>query len=118
MAPWPSILRTRPDLRIVQRVPYRRKTPQKGWAPLPQIDFKVQDKEGIKLTDAVDLHFNGLDGRDDPMFTHESIGNFVQLCLMNVRGFCDGISVAIQSHCLISSGDARASHPTNKDRYD
>ena len=84
----PAILPTRPDLRIVEQILYNRDNPRGGWAPLHSIDFAVDGQEGIKLTDAMNLRFNGPDGRDHPMFTHESIGNSVS-CRMEVRGISD-----------------------------
>jgi len=71
----------------VEQDPYYCDTPQKGWIPLPPIDFKDKGKEGIKLTDAMNLRFDGPDGRDDPMFEDGDIGNSVT-CRICVRGFC------------------------------
>ena len=82
----PAILFTRPRLRIVEQRPYQCKTSQKGCARLPSIYFKVEGLEGMKLTDAMNLLFNGPDDRDDLMFTNGGVGNSVS-CRIDVRGF-------------------------------
>ena len=81
---------------MVGQVLYRCKTQQKGWAPLPSIEFRVQGEEGMSLTDALNIRFDGPDGRDDLMFTHDNIGNSVS-CRIAVRGFCGHTSIATQS---------------------
>jgi len=86
----PAILFTRPHLHKVEQDPYESENLQKDWTPLPPIEFKVNGVEGMSLTDAMNRHFDGLDGRDDPMFTDESIRNSVS-CRIDVRGFCDNI---------------------------
>ena len=91
------------DLHIVEQVPYKCEI-QKDWVPFPPIDFKVKGKKGMKLTDAMNLHFDGPDGRDDPMFTQEGIGNSI-LFRVQVRGFYGGNSVVTQSPCFISLSD-------------
>ena len=69
-----------------------------GWTPRPPIDFKVEGMKGLKLTDAMDLCFGGLDGHDDPIFVYDDVGDSIT-CRMDVRGFCDS-----RSHrCLIPS---------------
>ena len=86
--PSPVTLLTRPDLCKVEQVTYKCDFQQKKRIEHLPIDFRVQGKEGIKLADAVNLHFSNLEGRDDPMFTDQSIGNSVS-CRMAVRGFCE-----------------------------
>ena len=78
-------LPTRPDLRLVEQTLYKCGNEQNGWQRLASIDFTVVGVEGIRLTDATNLHFSYLDGRDDPMFEDEIIGNSVS-CRIEVRG--------------------------------
>lgn len=87
----PAFLLERPLLHMVEQVPYQCKSSQKGWTPLPSIDFKVKGVEGIKLTDAMNLCFDGPDDRDEKMFTDDRVGNSV-LCRIDVRGFSDNNS--------------------------
>jgi len=87
MTTLPATLPTRPDLYIAEQIPYNHENPRGGWAPFHSIDFTVDGQEGIKLSDAMNLRFNGPDGRDQPMFTHESIGNSVS-CRMEFAGRC------------------------------
>ena len=102
------------DLHIVRQVPYKCEI-QKDWVPLPAIHFRVKGKEGIKLIDAINLCFGGLDGRDDLMFTQGGIGNSVS-CRLYVCGFRGGDYIVAQSPtCLISS--MGTAHGTNRDRY-
>ena len=61
----------------MEQDPYHCEISQKGWIPLPPIDFKDKGKEGIRLTDAMNLRFDGPDNRDDPMFEDGNIGNSV-----------------------------------------
>ena len=85
----PTILPTRPDLHIAEQILYNRDNPRGGWVPkFHSIDFTVYGREGIKLTDAMNLCFDGPDGRYHPMFTHESIGTSVS-CRIEVRGISD-----------------------------
>jgi len=72
----------------VEQDPYHCEISQKGWIPLPPIVFKDKGKEGIRLTDAMNLHFDGPDDRDDPMFEDGNIGNSVTFRI-RVREFCD-----------------------------
>ena len=78
-------LSTRPDLRLVEQNPYKCGNEQRDWESLASIDFRVLGVEGIRLTDAMNLRFSDLDGRDDPMFEDETIGNSVS-CRIGVRG--------------------------------
>jgi len=48
--------------------------------------FKVEGTEGMELTDALNLRFNGLDDRDEPMFGDGGVGTSVS-CRIHVRGF-------------------------------
>ena len=90
----------------MEQVPYHCKTQQKGWTPLPSIDFRVQGRDGMNLTDALNVRFDGPDGRDDLMFTHDSIGNSVS-CRMEVRGFCDRTFIVTQSFTRLVQGIPR-----------
>jgi hypothetical protein len=69
----------------VKQFKYQCENAQKGWGPLPSIDFTVLGQEGINLTDAINRNFSNLEGRDDPMFEGESTGNSVS-CRIDVRG--------------------------------
>jgi len=91
---------------MVEQVPYRCKTQQKGWERHPSIEFRVQGTKGMELTDALNLRFNGPDGRDDLMFTHDSIGNSVS-CRIAVRGFCDRTLTITQSLIRLVQGIPR-----------
>ena len=68
----------------------------------------------MRLTDAIHLHLDGLDRRDDPMFTHRSIGNSVS-CGLWVRGFRSSDSY----RCLIPSSISSRGimYAANRDRY-
>ena len=92
----PIIPPSRSNLHVVEQVLYRYRAQQKGWEPQPSIEFRVQGTEGIKLTDALNIRFNGPDGRDDLMFTHDSTGSSVS-CRIAVRGFCVGTPTITQS---------------------
>lgn len=70
----------------MEQVQYQSKSVQKGQTPLPSIYFNANGVEGINLTDAMDLRFDGLDGRDDPMFVDRSVGRAIS-CRIRVRGF-------------------------------
>lgn len=83
----PAALHTRHDLRMVEQVLYEPWVAQKGWIPLDPITFNVKNVEGIKLTDAMNLRFDGPEGRDELMFTGDRVGNSVS-CRIEVRGFC------------------------------
>ena len=99
----------------MQQVPYETKSMQKDWTPFPPIGFKVRGREGMKLIDAMNLYFDGPDGRDDLMFTRDGIGNCIT-CRIQVRGSCGGDSIITQSPFLISLRDTPRA--TNQDRYD
>lgn len=86
-----AILPTLPHLCIVEQVPYQCKAAQKVWTLLKTIDFRIKGVEGMKLTDAMGLHFDGLDGRDDDMFENEGVGTSVS-CRIHVRRFYDSNS--------------------------
>ena len=81
-------LPTRPDLLIVPQIKFEPGS-VRTWKRLPPIEFAVSSEginlEGINLDDALNMHFNSLNGRDDAMFTDENIGNSVS-CRMKVRG--------------------------------
>ena len=62
---------------MVPQVKYKCGNSQGDWNRLPDIHFRVKGMEGIKLTNAMSARFNGLDGRDDPMFTDVDVGNSV-----------------------------------------
>lgn len=90
----------------MEQIEYSCKAAQKDWETLPSIDFKVQGKEGIRLTDAMNTRFGGLEDRDLPMFEGEGTGNTVS-CRLNVRGryrvgFCCR-STRSRSPCSVSS---------------
>ena len=79
---------------MVEQTVYQPRSVQKGWQPLPSIGFTILEEErkleGISLEDALNQRYSHLDGRDDPMFKDESIGNSVS-CRMEVCGnFYDG----------------------------
>jgi len=82
-------LATRPDLSVVEQTVYQPPNVQKDWRPLPSVGFTILEEgrrlEGINLEDALNQRYSHLDGRDDPMFEDESIGNSVA-CRMKVRG--------------------------------
>ena len=78
-------LYTRLDLRVARQFQYRCANPQGPWTQLPSIDFSVNHIEGIRLTDAMNLYFDGPDNRDDLMFTSESVKNTVS-CRIHVGG--------------------------------
>ena len=97
-----AYLPTRPDLRLMKQNTYRCGNEQKDWKPLPTIDFTVRGKEGICLTDAANLHFSDLDGRDDLMFRDTGIGNSVS-CRIEVRGhFPIGFRCCLVIHSISS----------------
>ena len=75
---------TRPDLRLAEQDAYQYGNEQKDWKPLPPITFTALGKEGIRLTDAKNQIFSGLDGRDNPMFEDETTGISVS-CRIQVR---------------------------------
>lgn len=50
------------------------------------VDFTVAGDPGIRLTDALNPHFSGLDGRDEPMFQYPSAGSSVS-CRLNACHF-------------------------------
>ena len=75
---------TRPDLRLVEQTQYQCGYKQQSWEPLPSIDFMVEGMEGIRLTDATNLRFCHLYGRDDLMF-QRTAGNSIS-CRIEVRG--------------------------------
>ena len=81
----PLFLYTRLDLRVARQFRYRCVNPQGPWTQLPSIDFSVNRIEGIRLTDAMNLYFDGPDNRDDLMFTSESVKNTVS-CRIHVGG--------------------------------
>ena len=107
MAPVVS-LPTRPDLRLVEQTMYRCGNEQKGWKPLPTIDFTVRGKEGIRLTDGANLHFSDLDGRDDPMFKDTGIGNSVSLEIEVCGYFRIGFRCCSTIHSISSWDIVRA----------
>lgn len=72
----PTAPPTSPDLRIVEQVSYENENPWKDWIPLPSIDFGINIKGGIKLTDTLSGHFYGLDSRDGFMFVRGGKGIF------------------------------------------
>jgi hypothetical protein len=84
----PAILPVSPHLSIVNQVLYQCHTAQNGWTPLKTIDFSVEGVEGMNLADAKELHFNGLDGRDEPAFESGRVGTSIS-CRIHVRGFYD-----------------------------
>jgi len=45
------------------------------WQKLPDIVFKVGGVDGIRLTEAMNLYFNGPDDRDQLMFTDGKFGS-------------------------------------------
>ena len=79
-----SFLDGRPDHHRVQLVPYQSGNSQNRWTRFPDIDVRVSGSAGIKLSDALNVYFDGPDGRDDLMFTNGAIGNSV-LCRLSVR---------------------------------
>lgn len=74
-----------PELRIVPQDKYKCANSQGDWNRIPDIHFRVKGTEGIKLTDAMNIHFDGPDGRDDPMFTDDNVGNSVS-CRIAFQG--------------------------------
>jgi len=84
----PAILHTRHDLRMVESDLYQSENVQNGWIPRDPIVFKVKEIEGIKLTDAMNLRFDGPDDRDQLMFTDDHVGSSVS-CRVKVRGSHD-----------------------------
>ena len=72
---------------MVEQTVYQPRNAQKGWRPLPWVGFTILEEgrklEGINLEDALNQRYSHLDGRDDPMFEDESIGNSVS-CRMEV----------------------------------
>jgi hypothetical protein len=72
-------LLTRCDLRVVEQTVYQSQNVQKDWQPQPPIAFNTvlegETLEGINLKDALNERYSHLDGRDDPMFEDENIGN-------------------------------------------
>ena len=71
---------------MASQVEYKCWNSQGEWAKLPDIDFRVKGEDGINLTDAMDERFDGPDGRDDLMFTDESVKGSVA-CRIIVRTF-------------------------------
>ena len=92
----PTIQLSHSDLHMVEQNTYQCTTRGQHWDPLPSINFKVQDMEGINLTDAMNLRFNGLDNCDDPVFTHDCIGGSIS-CRISVCGLCDGTPIVTKS---------------------
>lgn len=72
-----------PDLLVVRQIKYG--NPGKIYTQLPDICFTVGNKEGIKLTDALDTSFNGLDSRDELMFDGDTRSAIS--CRINFDGF-------------------------------
>ena len=45
------------------------------WVKLPDIVFKVGGVDGIRLTEAMNIYFNGPDDRDELMFADGNFGS-------------------------------------------
>lgn len=84
----PAIPPTPLHLRIVEQVPYTYDVAQTGWTPLEAIDFKVKGVKGMRLTDAMNLRFDGPDERDELMFQSGGVGTSIS-CRIHVCGFDD-----------------------------
>lgn len=87
---------------------YQCESAQKGWEPLPPIDFAVKGKEGItegiNLDVALNMNSSPLDGRDDLMFMDAKTGNSVSLRI-EVRPSLDSAPISAQSLHSISLWD-------------
>ena len=83
------------------------------WTKLPDIVFRVGGVDGMKLTDAVNAYFNGPDGRDEFMFTNESIGSSFS-CRIIVCSPCD-YDFHSYSNSSFSLRDTK--HVGKQDRY-
>ena len=104
-----------PHLRRVEQVTYQPLNTQRDWARLPPIYFLVKSREGIKLADALERRFDGLDGRDDPVFADPSIGSSF-VCRIDVCDPGDSNFHCYSTLHLISSRGSRGS--PGQDRYD
>ncbi|KAF9785292.1 hypothetical protein BJ322DRAFT_1108747 [Thelephora terrestris] len=69
----------RPGFKAVTQTKYYPETAQKSQEHLPPVDFTVQGNAGIRLTDALNMNFSHLDGRDDLMFVEGDAGPSVSL---------------------------------------
>ncbi|KAF9778491.1 hypothetical protein BJ322DRAFT_498605 [Thelephora terrestris] len=90
-----SKLLGRPDFQAVDQTKYYCDATQRGWKALPPVDFSVQGNEGIKLTDAMNMLFPNLHGRDDPMFMEGGAGPSVSLRI-EIVGHQSGLEKARQ----------------------
>jgi len=106
-----------PHLRRVKQVTYQPLNSQRDWARLPPIYFLVKSIEGIKLADALNIRFDGLDGGDDPVFLFAdiSIGTSIT-CRIEVCDLGDSHFHRYSTPHLISSWGSRGS--PGEDRYD
>ena len=73
----PPFIPGRPDLRVVRQVAYQSGSSRDLWSKLPNIDFRVRGLEGIRLTDALNVHSDELDQRDDLMFATSDVGTAI-----------------------------------------
>ncbi|KAF9785349.1 hypothetical protein BJ322DRAFT_826202 [Thelephora terrestris] len=85
----------RPDFQAVHQKKYCCDATQRGWKALPPVDFVVEGNEGIKLTDAMNMLFSNLHGRDDPMFVEGDAGPSVSLRI-EILGHESGLEKARQ----------------------
>jgi hypothetical protein len=116
-------LPTRPDLCMVEHTVYQPQVVQKDQRHLPSIGFTVLEEgrklEGINLEDALNQRYSHLDGRDDPMFEDESVGNSIscrmEVCKHSHNGF-NRFSIPSQLVRFISSWDT-VCLGTRRDRY-
>lgn len=56
---------------------------QHDWIPQNPIDFLINGQPGVRLTDALDPHFWGPDGRDDEILRYPGAGSSIS-CRINV----------------------------------